>query len=121
MPFAFFQAMYRSLSPDHAALYVAVHAGKPVGGLLALKFKDLWTMEYNGDADDAPAGTNQLLCWETIQRAKSSGATCFSFGRTSLDNASLLEYKGRWATVEEDLTDFVSLPGSTGNTRRRIS
>jgi CelD/BcsL family acetyltransferase involved in cellulose biosynthesis len=112
MPFAFFQAMFRCLSPDRVALYFAVHAGKPVGGLLALKFKDQWTMEYNGEADNAPPGANQLLCWETIQRAKSSGAGCFSFGRTSLDNASLLDYKRRWATVEEDLTDFISLPGS---------
>ncbi len=112
MPFAFFQAMYRWLSPDHAALYMAVHAGEPVGGLLALKFKDLWTMEYSGDADNATTGANQLLCWETIQRAKSSGARCFSFGRTAPDNTGLLDYKRRWATVEEDLTDFINPPGS---------
>jgi hypothetical protein len=113
MPFAFFRAMYRCLSPDRVALYLAVHAGEPVGGLLALKFKDLWTLEYTGEADNATPGANQLLYWETIQRAKSSGAGCFSFGRTSLDNTGLLDYKRRWATVEEDLTDFVSLPGST--------
>jgi Acetyltransferase (GNAT) domain len=112
MPYAFFEAIYRCLSPNHVSLYLAVHEGKPVGGLMALKFKDMWTMEYNGDADGSPPGTNQFLCWETIQRAKSSGAGFFSFGRTSLDNTSLLEYKSRWATIEEDLTDFVSLPGS---------
>jgi hypothetical protein len=113
MPFAFFQMMYHCLSPDHISLYLAVHAGEPVGGLLALKFKDMWTMEYNGDADDAAPGANQLLCWETIQRAKNSGAGNFSFGRTALDNASLLDYKKRWATVEEDLVDFTNLPPST--------
>jgi hypothetical protein len=90
-----------------------VHQGKAVGGLMALKFKDMWTMEYNGDADDSAPGANQLLCWEAIQRAKSSGAAYYSFGRTSLDNPSLIEYKSRWATVEEDLTDFISVPGST--------
>ena len=113
MPFAFFQEIYRCLSPDHVSLYLAVHEGKPVGGLMALKFKDMWTMEYNGDGGDAAPGANQLLCWEVIQRAKSSGAAFYSFGRTSLDNPSLLDYKSRWATVEEDLTDFTSLPGST--------
>ena len=113
MPFAFFQAMYRCLSPDHVALYLAVHEGKTVGGIMALKFKDMWTMEYNGDADGSPAGTNQFLCWEAIQRAKDSGAAFYSFGRTSLDNPSLLEYKSRWATIEEDLTDYVRLPGAT--------
>jgi CelD/BcsL family acetyltransferase involved in cellulose biosynthesis len=112
MPFAFFQAMYRCLSPDHASLYIALYEGEPVGGMLALKFKDMWTMEYNGDAGDAPPGANQLLCWEAIQRAKKSGARFFSFGRTSLDNESLLDYKRRWATVEEDLTDFTNLPAA---------
>jgi hypothetical protein len=121
MPFAFFQEMYRCLSPDNVALYLAVHEGKPVGGLMALKFKDMWTMEYNGDADNSPAGTNQFLCWETIQRAKSGGVGFFSFGRTSLDNPSLLEYKSRWATVEEDLTDFSSHPGSTAEQREESS
>jgi hypothetical protein len=109
MPFAFFQQMYSCLRPNNVSLYFAVHEGKPVGGLMALKFKDMWTMEYNGDADNPPPGANQLLCWETIQRAKSSGARFYSFGRTSLDNANLIEYKGRWATIEEDLTDYVHL------------
>ncbi len=112
MPLAFFQAMHRFLSPNHVALYLAMHAGEPVGGLLALKFRDLWTAEYSGDADNAPPGTNQLLYWQTIQWAKSSGAGRFSFGRTSLENTGLLEYKRRWATVEEDLTDFIYYPGS---------
>src|SRR5665213_128627 len=113
MPFTFFQEMYRCLSPDHVSLYLALYEGKPVGGLMALKFKDMWTMEYNGDADGSPPGTNQFLCWEAIQRAKNGGAAFYSFGRTSLDNPSLLEYKSRWATVDEDLTDYVRLPGCT--------
>ena len=112
MPFAFFQAMYRCLSPDHISLYLAISGGEPVAGLMALKFREMWTMEYNGDADNVAPGANQFLCWETIQRAKNSGATRFSFGRTALDNESLLDYKRRWATVEEDLADFTDVPGS---------
>lgn len=113
MPFAFFQSMLRSLGPDRVALYLAMHAGEPVGGLLVLKFKDLWTAEYSGTADSATRGSGPFLYWETIQRAKSSGAGCFSFGRTSLDNMGLLDHKRRWATIEEDLVDFTARPGST--------
>lgn len=113
MPFAFFQAMHRSLSPDRIALYIAMHAGEPVGGLLVSKFKDLWTAEYSGVPDNRIRGISPLLYWEAIQRAKSSGAACFSFGRTSLDNTGLLVHKRRWATIEEDLTDFISRRGST--------
>lgn len=112
MPFAFFEAMYRYLAPDHAVLYLAVHAGQAVGGSLVLKFRDQWTAEYSGHSDNGPPGTDQLLYWHAIQSAKSSGATYFSFGRTSLDNTGLLEYKRRWATVEENLTDFVWCPSS---------
>jgi CelD/BcsL family acetyltransferase involved in cellulose biosynthesis len=111
MPFAFFQAMHRWLRPDHVALYLAMQAGEPVGGLLALKFKDQWTAEYSGVVDHAIPGISPLLFWETIQRAKSSGAAGFSFGRTSLDNTGLLAHKRRWATIEEDLTDFIHVRG----------
>lgn len=107
MPFGFFQAMYRSLGPDRIALYLAMHEGEPVGGILVLKFKDLWTAEYSGTADNAPRGTAPFFNWEIIQRANSSGAGCFSFGRTSLDNTGLIDHKRRWATIEEDLVDFV--------------
>jgi FemAB family. len=112
IPFVFFQAMYRSLSPDHVALYLAIHAGQPVGGILVSKFKNLWTSEYSGDADDSIRGVSPLIYWETIQCAKNSGAANFSFGRTSLDNTGLLIHKRRWATIEEDLTDFISTPGT---------
>lgn len=112
MPLAFFESMYRCLIPDHGALYLALHEGRPVGGSLALKFKDQWTVEYCGHFDDAPPGTDQLVWWHTVERAKNSGAEYFSLGRTSLNNEGLLDYKRRWGSVEEDLTDFVWLPGS---------
>jgi hypothetical protein len=108
MPFGFFQAMYRALAPDHAELSLALHDGRPVAGMLVLKFRDMWTSEYSGTADHAINGVGQLLNWDAIQRARGSGANYFSFGRTSLDNGGLLDHKRRWATVEEDLTDFMS-------------
>jgi hypothetical protein len=110
MPFAFFQAMHRCLGKGRVAIYLALHGGEPVGGLLMLKFKDLWTAEYAGVADNPIRGISALLHWEAIQHAKSRGAACFSFGRTAVDNTGLLEHKRRWATVEEDLTDFISPP-----------
>jgi hypothetical protein len=113
MPFAFFQAMYRSLRPNHITLYLAIHAGEPVGVMLVLKFRDLWTAEYLTTDDKAIRGTSSLLYWDAIQRAKSSGAASFSFGRTSLDNPGLLNFKRRWAPIEEELTDFTSHQDST--------
>lgn len=111
MPLSFFEAMHRWLIPDHAVLYLAIHQGQPVGGTLVLKSGDQWIGEYCGHFDDAPPGTDQLVWWHMVQRAKNGGAENLSFGRTSLDNTGLLEYKRRWGGVEDDLTDFVWSPG----------
>ncbi len=111
MPASFFEAMHSFLVPNLAALYLATYKGQPVGGALVFKFKDQWTAEYSGHADNAPPGTDQLVYWHAIQCAQSQGAATFSFGRTSLNNTSLLEYKRRWATIEEEPTDFVSYRG----------
>lgn len=111
MPFAFFNEMYHSLSPNNISLFLAMREDKPFGGILVSKFKDLWTSEYSGESVDSSRGVSQLIYWETIQLAKKSGAANFSFGRTSLENTGLLTHKRRWATIEEDLTDYVSSPG----------
>jgi hypothetical protein len=106
MPLRFFESMKRRLGRDHFRIFLARHEGRHVACLIVLSFKDLWTSEYSGNSDGAVTGVNQLLYWETIRRAHASGARRFSFGRTSIDNNGLLEYKRRWATVEEDLIHF---------------
>ncbi len=113
IPFRFFQEMYSSLSPDHVAFYLAMREGEPVGGILALKFRNMWTAEYSGVADEALKGVSPLLYWDTIQRAKEFGAEYYSFGRTALGNKGLLDFKKRWNTIEEDLCDYISYEKST--------
>lgn len=110
MPVAFFESIYQWLVPNHARLYLAMVAGTPVGGILIFKLRDHWIAEYSGHCDKAPPGTDQLVYWHAIQSAKEDGAEYFSFGRTSPGNAGLLEYKRRWATIEEDLIDFAWSP-----------
>lgn len=105
-PYAFFQAMKRRLWPGHLKVFIASQAGKPVAFHLILTFKDLWISEYSGNNEDAVAGANQLIYWETIRLAHAAGAKTFSFGRTSATNEGLRSYKKRWATVEGDLFDF---------------
>lgn len=107
MPYAFFEAMFDVLRPDRASLYLTIHEGQPIAGMLALKFNGMWTSEYSGHIENAHSCADQCLYWSVIERAKESGAQFFSFGRTSLDNTGLLEYKQRWATIEEDLVDYV--------------
>ena len=75
---------------------------------MVLSFKGLWISEQSGSTDDAHSGVNQLIYWETIRRAQSSGAHTFSFGRTCITNEGLLSYKRRWNPTEEDLFDFTA-------------
>ncbi|MGA2569723.1 MAG: GNAT family N-acetyltransferase [Terracidiphilus sp.] len=107
MPYKFFHTMLHRMGPDHASLYLAIQNGQAIGGMLALKTKNIWTGEYSGQVENAHSGSDQLLYWHVIQLAKNSGAKSFSFGRTTLDNTGLLDYKRRWATIEEDATDYI--------------
>jgi hypothetical protein len=106
MPYAFFKAMLEHLSPEHLNIFLALHEGKPVGCFILLRMGDFWTAEYAGVTDDAPAGVDQMLYWETIKKAKDHGGKIYSFGRTAVANEGLLAYKRRWAPLEEDLVDF---------------
>ena len=112
MPYVFFEAVRRWLWPEYLKVFIASEAGKPVACHLVLKFKDLWISEYSGDTAEAMAGANQLLYWDTIQRAHAAGAKIFSFGRTAASNEGLLAYKRRWATVEEDIVALSLESGS---------
>jgi hypothetical protein len=112
MPFAFFQALTNSLWPHNMKMFIARHRGRPVGCHVVLISSGVWISEFSGNTDGAASGVNQLLYWDTIQRACSSGAIAFSFGRTAASNAGLLEYKRRWAPIEEDVTYFGDTRGT---------
>jgi Acetyltransferase (GNAT) domain len=114
MPFAFFAAMADVLWPAQMRMFIAMHHGQPVGCHIVLISRDLWISEHSGNSDHSTNGVNQLLYWETIRRAQACGAKAFSFGRTSAYNHGLLAYKRRWATVEEDVAEFV-FPAERGS------
>ena len=120
IPYAFFQAMRRRLGTDHLNVYIAMHAGQAVATHLVLPFRDLWISEYTGNTNSAPHGVNQLLWWDTIQRAQASDARWFSFGRTSSDNEGLLAYKRRWAPIEEDVVHFTNKAPNASLTNARV-
>lgn len=106
MPYRFFKAMQRNLSPEHMRIFLAYDNAKPIACHIVLIFKDQWISEYSGNADGSISGVNQLLYLETIRQACAEGARKFSFGRTSIHNGGLLSYKRRWGTIEEKLTNY---------------
>jgi len=104
IPLRFFESLRRALQPSHLDILTAWHAGKPVAGALALKYRDTFILEYAGDtAAGRNTGASQRLYWEAVKLAHSEHFSRFSFGRTSVLNTGLTDYKKRWGTVEEEL------------------
>jgi len=108
IPFRFFRAMQTALGPSgNMALLMARSGRTAVGGVLALKSKRVFLIEYAGDdARFRKAGVVQLLYWEAIRHALKEGHELFSFGRTYRGNKGLMESKMHWGTEVEDLCTF---------------
>jgi len=109
IPYRFFFSLWEVFGrSDHLSLLFARHRGDIIGGVLSLKFKDTFALEYSADLDKyRKLGVVQFLYWEAIKLAFEQGFKIFSFGRTASSNRSLIEYKEHWGTEVEDLPVFV--------------
>lgn len=113
LPYRFFESLWNHLAEaGHAAILLAMQGKRPVGGILCLRFKGLFTTEYVGDEEKvrAPLRVNHFLYWQAICMACREGDHVFSFGRTSRTNEGLLLFKARWATQADDLHDLYHPP-----------
>ena len=97
-PYAFFANMRRILtSKNFFELPVVEFEGKVIAAAVLLKGSSTWHLEYSAsDSRFLQQGSNQFLIWKCIEMAHQAGAKNFDFGRTSLSNHSLLEFKDRW-------------------------
>lgn len=107
-PFEFFLNVWRELKPcNFVTVPFIKFEGKVVAAALVLKFKDTFHFEYSAsDSEYLKLCPNQKLIWETIKLAHQEGAKYFDFGRSSLSNSSLIEFKERWATKKQDLVYY---------------
>ena len=104
-PFRFFRNLWDALaSRNMLTLLLARHKGGCVAAMIVLWFKGVAYYKF-GASDDRFEHTraNQLLMWTAIVMACARGCALFDFGRTSLGNAGLAEYKSRWGGVEAPL------------------
>jgi hypothetical protein len=84
---------------------VAYHKGKPVAGMLTLRFKQTFVYKYGcADVRFNRLGGMHLLYWNAIQEAKASGHQVFDFGRCDSDQAGLIVFKRRWGAKESVLS-----------------
>ncbi len=104
-PFAFFRNLSHAFAPlGHMHLGVVEQEGRVVAAAVLLNLNGVYHLEYSAtDARFMRLGANQKLIWECIRLACDNGGRRFDFGRSSLQNASLIEFKERWGAVRRNL------------------
>jgi FemAB-related protein (PEP-CTERM system-associated) len=117
--YAIFAARMRELgSPVHARrLFTAIFDAfgsrartavvrlgeRPVGGLVALAFRDVLTVPWASCASEyRRLCPNPLLYWQTIRAACADGFRRFDFGRSTRDS-STYRFKIEWGAEEEPI------------------
>ncbi|MBC8185133.1 GNAT family N-acetyltransferase [candidate division KSB1 bacterium] len=107
-PYAFFKNMWDYLKPKgYMFLPLIEHKNNIIAAAIMLKFKDTFYYEYAAsDTNFWNLGCNQKLIWETIKFAHQNGAKKYDFGRSSISNQSLIEFKERWATKAKQLNYY---------------
>jgi hypothetical protein len=99
-PYRFFENLARLFKEDQELLLA--RAEKDVlAGIILLYHKQRAYFKFGAsDPKRELEGANQLLMWEAIRRSREKGCEVFDFGRTSLANQGLRDYKRRWGTEE---------------------
>jgi len=121
LPYKFFNDIYTNLIEDDRILIPLVKLGNQViaAGFI-LKFKDTFYLEYTAsDNSKLNLYPNHKLFWEIIRIAIREKAKYVDFGRTEMNNNSLITFKERWNTKRKRLKYWrigsqAEEPSSTG-------
>ena len=107
-PFSFFENMWKVLKPKNLLMVPLIeHDGRVIAAATIIKFKHVFYFEYSAsDQNYLRLCPNHKLIWETIKIARAQGAGHFDFGRSSLSNRSLIEFKERWGAKRYHLTYY---------------
>jgi hypothetical protein len=114
IPRSFFENLRDACSPNGLLkLLVVTYLGKPISAMIMLQFNGRAHAEYIAtDPTYLYLHPDQFITWEAISMAHEQGCTEFDFGRSSLDNTGLINYKARWGAEEQQL-HYYSFPGTS--------
>ena len=103
-PYRFIRSLWEQFSPDKVSVRLASYKGENIAGILLFRFRDRVSAEFMVmDERFLSVSPNHLLFWEAIKETWEKKYRIFDFGRTTANNASLLDFKRRWGTEEVDL------------------
>ena len=105
LPYKFFNSIYTNLIKDDRILIPVVkYEDLIVAAGFILKFKDTFYLEYTAsDYSKLDLYPNHKLFWEIIKIAIKSKAKFVDFGRTEVNNNSLITFKEKWNTNRRQL------------------
>lgn len=107
-PFRFFEKIHEHvIARQSGSVVLALHAGTPIAG--AIYFLGSNTVHYKFGASDErfqQLRGNNLVMWSAIQRYAGLGFESLDFGRTSLTNEGLRQFKSSWGSTEQRL-DYI--------------
>lgn len=99
IPYNFFKNVYEELIKyDFISIPIVYKDNIPISAGFILNFKDKYYLEYTAsDNRYLNLYPNHKLFFEIIKKAHNSGAKFVDFGRTNLENISLITFKEKWA------------------------
>lgn len=130
-PYAFFEQIQRQvMAGGHGQVVLARHQGRPVAGAVYFQFQGRVIYKFGAsDETQQQLRANNLVMWRAIQHFTREGQVELDFGRTSLGNTGLRQFKRSWGTQEETLSylrydcrqhTFVTAPDEAEGWHNRI-
>jgi CelD/BcsL family acetyltransferase involved in cellulose biosynthesis len=104
----FYLNLWEILHPKNMVeILIAEYQNEFICSVLLLKYKKYVHAEYMGTDDRfIRMSPNILLFGKAIELAYEEGYGFFDFGSSASSNTSLIQFKQRWGTKEEDISHF---------------
>jgi lipid II:glycine glycyltransferase (peptidoglycan interpeptide bridge formation enzyme) len=86
------------------SLLLVKYKSRYISSAILLKYKNCIYYEYSAsDPGFLKLHPNHFILWEAIKLAHQEEYSYFYFGRSSIDNRNLIDFKRRWGTEEKAL------------------
>lgn len=107
-PFNFFKLIWETFSVSKSVFFLIAELNNyAISGIMLFKYKDRISAEYLGwDKKFNDVRPTVFIYYEAIKFAHSEGSKVIDFGRTSINNKGLMDFKRHWGTKIVDLPQF---------------
>jgi hypothetical protein len=122
-PRRYFRLLWqRIIDPGLGFILLACKDSLPIAGAVFLTYKDTLVYKYGASHQDYwRLRPNHLLFWNAIRWGCENGYRLFDWGRTSVSNTGLRDFKDGWGTQESPLCYTILSTTPPGHAVDRLS